>query len=132
MTKIETTEAPPASGPYSQGISVSTQDQRLIFVSGMLPIEPTVGKMIEGDIRLLTRQVIMNLDAVLRAGGSHLHNVVRVEVFLIDLKTDFVGMNEEYAIWFTGQVAPARQTIQVAALPLGSRIEMSCIACKQN
>lgn len=128
ITKITTSEAPQA-GPYSQGVSVSTiGNQRLLFVSGMLPIEPATGKLMEGDIRLLTRQVIMNLNAVLQAGGSHLHHVVRTDVFLKSLKDDFAGMNDEYAIWFSGRVAPARQTIQVAELPLGSRIEISCIA----
>ena len=124
--KIDTAEAPKAFGPYSQGIVVS-QSATLLFLSGMLPLDPS-GKMIDGNIRQLTRQVIVNLEAVLRAGNSSLHQVVRTEVFLIDLKNDFEGMNEEYAIWFTGQVAPARQTIQVAALPRGSRIEISCIA----
>ena len=129
MHKISTEDAPKAIGPYSQGVSVTTLGgQRLIFVSGMLPIDPRTGKMVEGDIKLLTRQVILNLDAVLRADGSQLHNVVRTDVFLKDLKQDFAGMNEEYGQWFTGQVAPARQTIQVADLPMGSRLEISCIA----
>jgi 2-iminobutanoate/2-iminopropanoate deaminase len=125
IKKVETTEAPAAIGPYSQAVLVPPN---LVFVSGMLPIDPTLNRMIEGDIRLLTRQVIINLEAVLKGAGSHLHNVVKTEIFLIDLANDFAGMNAEYAVWFTGQVAPARQTIQVAKLPLNSRIEISCIA----
>ncbi len=129
LNRIETTEAPKALGPYSQGVYVtSLGGQKLIFVSGMLPIDPSNGKLMEGEIKLLTRRVILNLEAILKAGGSNLHDVVRTDVFLKDLKQDFTSMNEEYAQWFTGQVAPARQTIQVADLPLGARIEISCIA----
>jgi len=129
IKRIETNEAPRAIGPYSQGVTVaSIGGQQLLFVSGMLPVNPTLGKMVEGDIKMLTRQVIMNLQAVLKEAGSHLQQVVRTDVFLLDLKGDFAGMNEEYAVWFNGPVAPARQTIQVAALPMGARIEISCIA----
>ena len=129
LKKIETLEAPKALGPYSQGVSTTNlQGHDLIFVSGMLPIDPSTGIMLQGDIRLLTRQVILNLSAVLNAGGSHLRNVLKVDVFLIDLKNDFALMNEEYAVWFTGNPSPARQTIQVSALPLHARVEISCIA----
>lgn len=129
VSKIETIDAPKAIGPYSQGVTVAqVAGQKLIFVSGMLPIDPTNGKIVEGDIRSLTCRVILNLEAILKASSSHLHNVVRTDVFLTDLKNDFAGMNEEFAKWFTGTVSPARQTIQVAALPLNARIEISCIA----
>lgn len=127
--RIETDEAPKAIGPYSQGVLLtSPQSNPLIFVSGMLPVEPATNKMIDGDIKTLTRRVILNIDAVLKAAGSSLQNVIRTEVFLKDMKNDFVGMNEEYTQWFTGMVSPARQTIQVAELPLGARVEISCIA----
>ena len=128
LNKIETPDAPKALGPYSQGIALNSR-QDLIFVSGQLPIDPKTGKLIVGDIRLLTKQVIDNLDAVLRAGGSRLDLVVRTDVFLKDLK-DFAAMNEEYAKRFIGSTPPARQTIQVADLPMGSQIEISCIAVK--
>ncbi|MFQ5730307.1 MAG: Rid family hydrolase [Waddliaceae bacterium] len=100
----------------------------MLFVSGQLPIDPKTGEMVAGDIRLLTRQVVDNLEAILRAGGSSLQQVLRVDIFLIDLKEDFVAMNEEYAKRFKGPNFPARQTVQVSALPLGSSIEMSCVA----
>lgn len=129
LQRIETTEAPKAFGPYSQGVTATLSvGQKLIFVSGMLPMDPMTGKLLEGDIKLLTRQVIMNLEAVLKAGNSSLHNVVRTDIFLKDMKNDFSSMNEEYAQWFTSQTAPARQTVQISELPLGSRIEISCIA----
>jgi 2-iminobutanoate/2-iminopropanoate deaminase len=129
IKKIETTQAPAAIGPYSQGIVTTIEPhQKMIFVSGMLPINPETGKLIEGDITTLTKRVMQNLEAILKAGGSSLANVVRTDVFLKDLKNDFAQMNEEYSRWFTDGVPPARQTVQVAELPLGSKIEISCIA----
>lgn len=126
LKRIETLNAPKALGPYSQGIAL-TEVKPLLFVSGQLPIDPKTGKLIEGDIKALTKQVINNLEAILREGESRLDLVVRTEVFLKDLK-DFAAMNEEYAKHFNGKIAPARQTIQVADLPMGSPIEISCIA----
>lgn len=126
--RIATEDAPKALGPYSQAIAVPQSG--LIFVSGQLPIDPVTGQLLQGDIKLLTRQVIKNIEAILKAAGSSLQLVVRTDVFLKDLKRDFQGMNEEYAQWFTGEAAPARQTIQVADLPLGSPIEISCIALR--
>lgn len=126
LKKVETVEAPKALGPYSQGVAI-IEAKPLIFVSGQLPIDPKLGKLIEGNIQALTKQVLDNLEAVLREGGSSLDLVVRTDVFLKDLK-DFAGMNEEYAKRFNGKVTPARQTIQVVDLPMGSPIEISCIA----
>lgn len=124
MKRIETDKAPKAIGPYSQGV---ISKDKLIYVSGQLPIDPTTGTLIQGDIQLLTQQVIKNIEAILIAGGSSLDHVIRTEVFMIDLK-EFKAMNEEYARHFKGPTFPARQTVQVAQLPLGSPIEISCIA----
>ncbi|QLH34745.1 MAG: hypothetical protein HWD61_00255 [Parachlamydiaceae bacterium] len=126
MNKIATDHAPKALGPYSQGVIISSH-QQLIFVSGQLPIDPGSGKLVEGDIKRLTSQVIDNIEAILNAAGSQLENVIRTDVFLIDLK-EFANMNEIYAQRFKGPVLPARQTIQVAALPMGAPIEISCVA----
>nr|QIQ10883.1 2-iminobutanoate/2-iminopropanoate deaminase [uncultured bacterium] len=93
LHKIETLKAPKALGPYSQGVSLLNG---LVFVSGQLPIDPKTGKLVEGDIKQLTRQVIDNLEAVLLEAGSRLDLVVRSDVFLKDLK-DFAAMNEEYS-----------------------------------
>jgi 2-iminobutanoate/2-iminopropanoate deaminase len=125
IKKVETPGAPKALGPYSQGI-IAGKGESLVFVSGQLPIDPGTGKLVEGDIRIFTKQVIDNLEAILLAAGSSLELVVRTDVFLKDLK-NFSMMNEEYAKRF-GQPAPARQTIQVSDLPLGAPIEISCIA----
>lgn len=121
--KIETDHAPKALGPYSQAIF----QNGWLFVSGQLPIDPISGAMIQGDIKQLTRQVLKNLEAILQAAGLGFADVVKTEVFLTDLSL-FKEMNEEYALHFKGEAAPARQTIQAAALPLGSLIEISCIA----
>lgn len=126
MKKIATEAAPKAIGPYSQGVIVPN-NQQLIFVSGQVPIDPKSGKLVEGDIQTLTFQVIDNLEAILKAAGSSLEKVVRTDVFLTDLK-EFKKMNEIYGQRFHGSVLPARQTIQVAALPMGAPIEISCIA----
>lgn len=128
LKKIESKKAPKALGPYSQAVAL-TEAKPLIFVSGQLPIDPETGKLIEGDIRVLTRQVIDHLESILAEAGSNLENVVRTDVFLKDLK-EFSAMNEEYAKRFNGKIPPARQTIQVSDLPLGSKIEISCIAIK--
>jgi 2-iminobutanoate/2-iminopropanoate deaminase len=128
LKKIDTSKAPKALGPYSQAIVLS-EARPLIFVSGQLPIDPKTGKFVEGNMQTLTKQVIDHIEAILLAAGSHLELVVRTDVFLKDLK-DFAAMNEEYAKRFKGDITPARQTIQVADLPMGSPIEISCIAIK--
>lgn len=127
MHKIETQQAPPAIGPYSQAMSVSLTDARLLFVSGQLPVNPSNGKLVEGGIEEAARQVLDNLEAILKAANSSLNEVVRVDIFLKDFN-DFPKMNEIYKRRFTNENFPARQTIQVARLPLDASIEISCIA----
>lgn len=124
--KISCSGAPEAIGPYSQGIITKSLGS-LIFVSGQLPIDPVTGKLIQGDMQALTRQVLLNIKAILEESGATFQHVVKTEVFMIDLK-EFANFNEEYKRHFPGPVYPARQTIQVAALPLGAALEISCIA----
>jgi 2-iminobutanoate/2-iminopropanoate deaminase len=125
IEKIETKEAPGAVGPYSQG----TQMDKLIFVSGQLPVDPKTGQMVERNIRIQTDRVIENLRAVLRAGGLDLKDVVRCDVFLKDMN-DFTEMNGVYASKFVSDPKPARQAVQVGRLPLDAMVEISCIAYK--
>lgn len=125
--EIKVEKAPAAIGPYSQGVKMESQ-QQLLFVSGQLPLDPGTGKLINGDIRAMTRQVIDNIEAILKAGESSLQHVLRVDVFLKNLKENFFAMNEEYGKRFNGAVPPARQTVEVVELPQGSPIEISCIA----
>jgi 2-iminobutanoate/2-iminopropanoate deaminase len=127
MQRIDTPKAPKAIGAYSQGVKVAA-DSPLLFVSGQVPIDPVTGKLVEGDIVVLTRRVIDNLRAILEEGGSNLQQVVRMDIFLTNLKRDFAPMNEEYAKHFIGDIKPARQTVEVSNLPMGSPIEISCIA----
>lgn len=127
MEKIETGEAPAALGPYSQAVKVG----QLVFVSGQLPIEAQSGKLLESDIASQTKLIIQNLAAILKKSGTSLDKVVRCDVFLTDLN-NFKSMNEEYGKHFNAKCPPARQTVQVAALPLGSPIEISCIAAISN
>jgi 2-iminobutanoate/2-iminopropanoate deaminase len=124
---IVAADAPAAIGPYSQGISISeTAKGRLVFVSGQTPIDPAMGKLIEGDVSAQTRRCLQNVAAVLKAAGSSPERVVKTTVFLIDM-ADFKAMNAVYAEFF-GQVPPARSTIAVAGLPLGARVEIEAIA----
>jgi 2-iminobutanoate/2-iminopropanoate deaminase len=123
IKKIETKEAPGAVGPYSQ----ATQIDRFIFVSGQLPLDPKTGKLVEPNIRIQTDRVIENIKSILKAIGLDLKNVVRCDVFLKDMD-DFKEMNEVYSLKFTSDPKPARQTVQVARLPLDARVEISCIA----
>lgn len=126
IEKIESIQAPKALGPYSQAVRIK-HPASLIFVSGQLPIDPATGDLHQGNIQTLTKHVLNHIEAILKAGGSSLKHVVRVDIFLKDLK-DFAAMNEEYAKRFDGSPLPARQTVQVADLPKGSPIEISCIA----
>lgn len=126
LNKIETQTAPQAIGPYSQATVISAS-QKLIFVSGQLPIDPATNQLVQGEMRALTNRVLDNIEAILVAGNSSLKHVLRVDIFLVNL-ADFAIVNEVYATRFSSQTAPARQTIQVAALPKGASIEISCIA----
>ncbi len=118
---IATPKAPAAIGPYSQAILAG----KMLFISGQLPIDPATGKMIEGDIAAKTRQILSNVSAIAREAGTDLGRVVKTTVFLTDLG-DFQEMNGAYAEFFP-ESPPARSTIQVAALPLSSNIEIEFI-----
>lgn len=126
LEKIQTTQAPAALGPYSQGVIVPAHAQ-LIFVSGQVPIDLATGKLIQGDIGEMTALVISHIQHILQAAHSDLHFVVRTDVFLKDLN-DFGRFNEIYQKYFVSSPLPARQTIQAAKLPLDAPIEISCIA----
>ena len=121
-TIIATEEAPGAVGPYSQGVAADG----FVFTAGQIPINPASGKIEATTIEDQTRQVLSNVDAVLRAAGSSLDRVVKMSVFMTDL-ADFQAMNGVYAEFFPSN-PPARSAVQVVALPLGVQIEMEAIA----
>ena len=121
-TIIATEEAPGAVGPYSQGITADG----FVFTAGQIPINPASGKVEATTIEDQTRQVLTNVDAVLRAAGSSLDRVVKMTVLMTDL-ADFQAMNGVYAKFFPSN-PPARSAVQVVALPLGVQIEMEAVA----
>jgi len=124
-TAIATKDAPAAIGPYSQAIRCGD----LLFTSGQIPLDPTSGQMISGGIAEQTERVLANLEAVLAAAGASFATVVKTTVFLKNM-SDFAAMNEVYARSFgaDGAPAPARSTVQVAALPKDALVEIDCIA----
>jgi 2-iminobutanoate/2-iminopropanoate deaminase len=122
---IKTDKAPAAIGPYSQAVELQVSG-KLLFTSGQIPIDPATGKMVEGDIAAQTTQVLENLKALLAAGGSNLHKVVKTTVFITDMN-EFAAMNEVYAKYFD-QAPPARSTVQVARLPKDAKVEIECVA----
>ena len=121
-TAITTKGAAGAIGPYSQAVRVGS----LLFVSGQIPLDPSTGDLVEGDIALQTHQVMKNLSTILDAAGYKFSDVVRTSVFLIDLE-DFSTVNEVYATYLPSP-APARSTVQVSGLPKRARIEIDLIA----
>ena len=121
-TAISTPDAPGAIGPYSQAIRAGD----FLFVSGQIPLDPASGTLIDGGVTNQTRRVLENLGAILTAAGVSFDRVVKTTVYLADM-TEFAAMNEVYAEFFP-QPAPARATIQAAALPRNVRVEIDLIA----
>jgi 2-iminobutanoate/2-iminopropanoate deaminase len=118
---IKTEDAPVPVGPYSQGVRVGN----LFFVSGQGPRDPKTGKMVSGGIREQTRQVLENIKSILKAADLSFDNVVKVNVFLRDVK-DFSEMNEVYKTYFKSN-PPARTTVQ-ATPPGDFAVEIDVIA----
>ncbi|NOZ75478.1 MAG: RidA family protein [FCB group bacterium] len=124
-TIVSTPDAPAAIGPYSQGILTD----HLFFSAGQIPLDPRTGKLIEGDFKERVEQVFNNLSAVLQAAGSSLDRVVKMTVFMTDLN-QFKEVNEVFERRFAATQPPARSAVQVAALPMGTDIEIECIATR--
>lgn len=123
-TKIATTAAPAALGPYSQAIALDG----VVYASGQIALDPVSGQLVEGDVQAQTHRVLQNLSAVLDAAGSSLDNVVKTTVFLTSM-SNFTAMNEVYATYF-GDEPPARSTVAVAELPRGAQVEIEAIAAR--
>ncbi|XP_028796762.1 reactive Intermediate Deaminase A, chloroplastic [Neltuma alba] len=119
---VQTEKAPAALGPYSQAIKANN----LLFVSGVLGLVPETGKFISDNVEDQTEQLLKNMGEILKAGGASYSSVVKTTIMLADLN-DFKKVNEIYGKYFSSP-APARSTYQVAALPLGAKIEIECIA----
>ena len=123
MKQIQTTTAPAAIGPYSQGIEVGN----LVITSGQLPINPATGEM-PSDIEGQAHQSLQNVKAILEAAGTSLSNVVKTTVFLADMN-DFAAMNAVYAQYFT-EPYPARSAVAVKTLPKNALVEIEVMAEK--
>lgn len=122
--EVRAEDAPRALGPYAQAVTVGDW----IFLSGQIGIEPTTGELIRGGFEEEVEQVFSNLEAVLRAARSGFDRVVRVTVYLTDLR-EFPRMNRIYEGRLGGS-RPARSTVGVAALPGGARVEIDAIAVR--
>ena len=124
LEAVETKAAPAPVGPYNQAVKAGG----MLFCSGQIPLDPMTGVMVgDGDVEAETRQVLSNLESVLKAAGCTPQQVVRTTVFLTDL-ADFARVNAIYAEMFGQGVAPARACVQVAALPNGAKVEIDCVA----
>ena len=118
---IETTEAPEAVGPYSQGIRTGD----LLFCSGQIPLDPSLGELVKEDAAGQARRCLDNLAAVCRAGATRLERAVRITIYLTDL-TAFEAVNSVYEEYFPAD-PPARVAIGVAALPRGADVEIDAV-----
>ena len=124
MKKIINTSAAPAPiGPYNQAVLVGNT----LYTSGQIALDASTMELITGDVEFETKKVMDNLKAVLNAASMTFENVVKSTIFLTDMN-DFAKVNAIYAKCFNEQTAPARETVQVAALPKGVSVEISMIA----
>ncbi len=119
---LHTDNAPAAIGPYSQAVIANG----FLFTAGQIPLDPSSGEIVPGDVVAQARQVFKNLEAILTEAGVTWQDVVKTTVYLQDM-ADFPRVNEVYAEAF-GSARPARSTVQVAALPRGVAVEIDVIA----
>ncbi|MGZ5220264.1 MAG: RidA family protein [Chitinophagaceae bacterium] len=121
---IRTTNAPAPIGPYNQAVLAGDT----LYISGQICIDPVSGELKKKDIQEETHQVMQNLKAILLASGAGFNNVVKTTIFITDMN-QFGEINEVYGKYFEGDF-PARETVQVAALPKFVNVEISMIATK--
>jgi 2-iminobutanoate/2-iminopropanoate deaminase len=122
---INTPYAPAPIGPYSQAVLIGD----LLYTSGQIAIDPKTGELRTEDITKETLQVMENLKAILEAAGMNFSSVVKTSIFITDMN-DFAKINAAYGSYFTDSYAPARETVQVAALPKNVHVEISMTAKK--
>lgn len=121
---ISTDKAPAAIGPYSQAVEVNG----LVFTSGVIPIIPETGELVEGGIEKQAEQAIGNLKALIEASGAKIEDTIKTVVFIKDMN-DFAKVNEIYSHFFT-EDCPARSCVEVARLPKDVLIEIEAIVAK--
>ena len=123
-TIVTTPDAPPPIGPYSQAV----QTGNMLFISGQICLDPVTGELMNKDIQEETHKVMHNLKAILQKAGMDFNNVVKTNIFITDMHR-FGEVNEVYGKYFTGDF-PARETVQVSALPKFVNVEISMIAAE--
>jgi 2-iminobutanoate/2-iminopropanoate deaminase len=124
MKKIlHTPNAPTAIGTYNQAV----QSKGFIYTAGQVGIIPGTGKIIEGGIKSETFRALQNIDAILKAAGVDKSHIVKLTVFVTDLR-GFNYVNESFKAFFSGIDFPARSTVEVSGLPLNAKVEIECIA----
>ena len=124
MKKIlYTPNAPAAIGTYNQAV----QSKGFIYTAGQVGIIPGTGKIIEGGIKSETFRALQNIDAILKAAGVDKSHIVKLTVFVTDLR-GFNYVNESFKAFFNGIDFPARSTVEVSGLPLNAKVEIECIA----
>ncbi|RFZ92154.1 RidA family protein [Mucilaginibacter conchicola] len=123
-TIINTDKAPAPIGPYSQAVAANG----LLFISGQIPANPATGEIVTTGITDEAKMVMENLKAILTEAGVGFDKIIKSTIFLTDMQT-FAQVNEVYGSYFTADF-PARETVQVSALPKGVNVEISVIALK--
>lgn len=124
-TIITTSNAPAPIGPYNQAILIKDT----LYISGQTPIDPATGELVKGDVKKEAEQCMQNLKAILEAADMTFENVVKTSIFLKDMH-QFSLVNEVYGSYFNPDTAPARETVEVANLPMFVNVEISMIAVK--
>ena len=124
---INTANAPAPVGPYSQAILVDGT----LYVSGQVALDPFKKKLVVGTIEEETEKVMQNIDAILKEVNFTFENIIKTTIFITDMK-NFDKVNKTYGKFFNKSTAPARETVEVSALPVGARVEISIIAKKLN
>jgi len=122
---IKTSSAPAPIGPYSQAVMAGNT----LYVSGQIAINPENGKMVQANIQDEARQVMNNIEAILKEAGLGFENVVKTSIFLKNIG-NFIEVNEVYGSYFKSDF-PARETVEVAKLPKEANVEISVIAVKK-
>lgn len=121
---INTKEAPAPIGPYNQAVKAGN----MLFISGQIALHPDTNQLVKDDIVSEAHQVMQNLKHILSAAGMDFSDVVKTTIFITDMN-NFSQINEVYGKYFSGYF-PARETVQVSALPKAVNVEISAIACK--
>lgn len=121
---ITTSSAPAPIGPYNQAVEAGN----MLFISGQICIDPATGELKNKDLKEETEQVMKNLNSILQQAGLDFNHVIKTTIYITDMNR-FAEMNEVYGKFFTGNF-PARETVQVSALPRFVNVEISMIAAK--